>query len=98
MNRLEELEMKWDVTRMVLLLPILIFSMFGILTLVLFMPQVARLNDDCSTYDQGWKIDTCNEVKQSAFKTPILMFSGAIGMFAFKEIMKRTYYKELFRR
>lgn len=96
MNHLEELEMKWDASKIILLLPIMLLGMFAILSFVLFSAQATRLNEDCDTYIQEWKIQTCNEIKQTAVLTPLSMVGLMLGIVGFRELLKRTYYKELF--
>lgn len=98
MNHLEELEMKWAVSKIILLIPIMLFGMFAILSFVLFSTQAAKLNEDCNSYIQEWKIQTCNEIKQTTIQIPLTMVGYGLGMFGFRELMKRTYYKELFRK
>lgn len=96
MNHLEELEMKWETSKIVFLLPIFLFGMFAILSFVLFSTQTARLNEDCNSYIQEWKIQTCNEIKQRAISVPLTMVGCGLGVFGFRELMRRTYYRGLF--
>ena len=96
MNHLEELEMKWDASKIIFLMPIVILGMFAILTFVLFQSVTSRLPDDCTSYTQDWKVQICNDSKQTAIGVPLTMILACLGCIGFRELMKRTYYKELF--
>lgn len=96
MNHLEELEMKWDASKIIFLMPIVILGMFAILTLVLFQSVTSSLPNDCTSYAQDWKVQICKDSKQTAIQVPLTMALICLGMIGFRELMKRTYYKELF--
>jgi len=96
MNHLEELEMKWEASKIVFLMPIAILGIFAILSFVLFQSVTSSLPNDCSSYAQDWKIQICNDSKQIALQVPITLGLACLGCVGFRELLKRTFYKELF--
>lgn len=96
MNELEILQMKWEASKIVFLLPIIIMSVFGVLTVALFTPMALQLHNDCNSYLIDWKIDACNQVKNNAMTIPLMCFSTLGFIILFREVIKRTYYRKLF--
>ena len=96
MNHMEELEMKWEASKIVFMLPIIIMTLFSVLTVVLFVPMTFQLHNDCNSYLIDWKIDACNQVKNTAITIPLIDFSVLGFIIVFREVIKRTYYRKLF--
>lgn len=92
MNRLEELELKWDATNMIFFLPIMIMGVFAVLS---FLLTYEHLYLDCTKFNEDWRINLCIDIKNNAIYQPTLFTLVMLGMIVFREVLKRTCYKEV---